>query len=508
MRTALSPLLASTLAFILIGEAGPSAAAAPDLFEIQVIDQATGRGIPLVELKTVSDMRFITDSAGRVALLEPGWFGKSVYFHLRSDGYDVRKDGFGFSGIKLNVRRGGKATVELKRSNIAERLYRVTGDGIYRDSVLLGYKSPINQPLLNAEVVGQDSVQATVYQDQIHWFWGDTDRAGYPLGQFRTAGAVSELPTKQGLNADLGVNLRYFTGSDGFSKPVCHLGFKHGLVWIDGVTTVPDEKGVQRLVCHYAHMKSLGEKLEHGLAVFNDEKKEFEKRIQLSLANKWRHPHDQATAQRPAGSDHIYFGYAFPNVRVKATLETVLDPAQYESWSCLTVAGSTVSRDKNGELNYRWSRQASPVDARMEQRLLKSGAINEDELRFLPRDTESGERIRMHRGSVRWNPYRNRWIMIANQEGGTSYLGEVWYSEADRVVGPWTRTRKIVTHDRYSFYNPVHHPFLDQADGRMIYFEGTYTTTFSGNPDKTPRYDYNQIMYRLDLKDQRLHGVQ
>ena len=24
---------------------------------------------------------------------------------------------------------------------------------------------------------------------------------------------------------------------------------------------------------------------------------------------------------------------------------------------------------------------------------------------------------------------------------------------------------------------------------------------FSGNPDQTPRYEYNQIMYRLDLSD-------
>ena len=30
------------------------------------------------------------------------------------------------------------------------------------------------------------------------------------------------------------------------------------------------------------------------------------------------------------------------------------------------------------------------------------------------------------------------------------------------------------------------------------------THTFSGNPDQTPRYDYNQIMYRLDLADERL----
>ena len=37
-----------------------------------------------------------------------------------------------------------------------------------------------------------------------------------------------------------------------------------------------------------------------------------------------------------------------------------------------------------------------------------------------------------------------------------------------------------------------------------MYFEGTYAETFSGAPSKTPRYDYNQVMYRLDLSDPRL----
>jgi hypothetical protein len=64
-----------------------------------------------------------------------------------------------------------------------------------------------------------------------------------------------------------------------------------------------------------------------------------------------------------------------------------------------------------------------------------------------------------------------------------------------------------VTHDKYSFYNPTQHAFFDEAGGRVIYFEGTYTHTFSGHPVPTPRYDYNQIMYRLDLSDPRLAGA-
>jgi len=94
------------------------------------------------------------------------------------------------------------------------------------------------------------------------------------------------------------------------------------------------------------------------------------------------------------------------------------------------------------------------------------------------------------------------------QGGSSSFLGEVWYAEADSPIGPWRRAVKIVTHERYSFYNPVHHDFLDQQGGRIIYFEGTYSHTFSGNPTPTPRYEYNQIMYRLDLSDRRLQAVQ
>jgi hypothetical protein len=83
-------------------------------------------------------------------------------------------------------------------------------------------------------------------------------------------------------------------------------------------------------------------------------------------------------------------------------------------------------------------------------------------------------------------------------------LGEVWFSEAPTPEGPWINAVKVATHDRgsngdYTFYNPALHPYFDQAGGQYIYFEGTYTNTFSGNSVLTPLYDYNQIMYRLDL---------
>ena len=137
--------------------------------------------------------------------------------------------------------------------------------------------------------------------------------------------------------------------------------------------------------------------------------------------------------------------------------------------------------------------------------MIASRRISADESLLNLRDIDSGKTVQAHGGSVYWNAYRNRWVMITVESfGSTSMLGEVWYAEADTPLGPWVYARKVVTHDKYSFYNPKQHPMFDKEGGRIIFFEGTYTTTFSGNPDPTPRYDYNQIMYQLDLADPRL----
>src|SRR5436190_11049649 len=148
-------------------------------FAIEVVDDQTGRGVPLVELTTTSGVTYVTDSAGLVALDEPGVKNQQVFFHVKSHGYEAPTDGFGFRGVRLDVKPGGAAKVSIKRLNIAERLYRVTGEGIYRDSAMLGREPPTKQPLLNANVSGSDSVVNAVYRGRLYWFWGDTNRPGY-----------------------------------------------------------------------------------------------------------------------------------------------------------------------------------------------------------------------------------------------------------------------------------------------------------------------------------------
>src|SRR3954471_8818768 len=186
------------------GKAGVSAArdreakqpAGHEYFAIEVVDADTGRGVPMVELKTTNDIRCYTDSNGLVAFREPGLMDMRAHFTVSSPGYEMKPDGFGIRGVTLDVKAGGSTRVPIKRLNIAERLYRVTGEGIYADSMLLGRPASIERPGLNGRVMGQDSVYAVPPRDRIYWFWGDTGKPDYPLGNFATTGAISEPPGK------------------------------------------------------------------------------------------------------------------------------------------------------------------------------------------------------------------------------------------------------------------------------------------------------------------------
>jgi len=496
------------LAMILLPVGGRAGQGPQRYFTIEVVDAQTGRGVPLVELRTVNEVRYYTDSAGVVAFYEPGLMSRRVFFHVASHGYEFPKDGFGFRGTTLRTTPGGVARLSIRRRNIAQRLYRITGQGIYRDTVLVGRRAPTREPLLNGRVLGQDSVSAVPYRGKIYWFWGDTSRESYPLGQFAMSGATSELPGKGGLDPSVGVDLTYFVDQEGFSRKMAPLP-ERGMVWLDGLLTVGDDSGRLRLVAHYARMASLTKRLEHGLMVYNDQKEVFERLVRLNDDARL-HPQGQAVRVTVAGEAYWYFAHPYPFVRVKAEWKHVLDPTAYEAWTCLAPGtdydsdSPALDRRPDGRLVWGWKANTAVVTVQRHRELLAAGKIKPEEAWINLRDAKSGKPVRAHRGAVHWNAFRRRWIMILCELGGTSALGEIWYSEADAPEGPWRRARKIVTHDNYSFYNPAHHAFFDQEGGRIIYFEGTYTKAFSGAEIATPRYDYNQIMYRLDLSDPRL----
>jgi hypothetical protein len=490
--------------------AGPASGSKP--FIIEVIDDQTNRGVPLVTLRTTDQVKLVTDSAGIVAIDDPVLMGQTVYFTVASHGYEFPADGFGFRGKALAVKAGESATLQIRRLNVAERLYRVTGPGIYRDTVIAGRKPPIKQPLLNALVAGQDSVQRAIYNGRIHWFWGDTARIGYPLGHFGMAGATSLLPEQGGLDPSVGVDQVYFTDETGFSRPMIKQQSGHPK-WAEGFAVVPDEDGKERLVALSSTMKSLGECIKRELVMFNDATQMLEPICDIPLDRPLygvSHP----IKLKSDGKQRLYLPNPFPYVRSKPDLASLKNLDQYEGYTCL-VPGSRfqqgkpetakLERDKSGRLVWGWKRDTACLRTDDLRALLKSGKLKADEIPYLPLDVETKKPVCLHAGSLNYNAHKSKYVLIGQElHGTTSVAGEIWYAESGKPEGPWRWARKIVTHDRYSFYNVVHHPFFDQQGGRMIYFEGTYTMTFSRENDPTPRYDYNQIMYRLDLDDPRL----
>jgi hypothetical protein len=157
----------------------------------------------------------------------------------------------------------------------------------------------------------------------------------------------------------------------------------------------------------------------------------------------------------------VLFGDPFPTLRCAATYEAWQDPAKWETLKpqeSLAVAGGT-----------------------------------------------NGERVAPHSGSIAWNEYRQRWVTVFMESfGKPSAFGELWYAEADSPLGPWGPAVKVLSHANYTFYNPRLHPEFTPAGSPILLFEGTYTQTFADRPPATPRYDYNQILYRLDLDDPKL----
>ncbi len=408
------------------------------LFALRVVDARTDAGVPLVFVEA-GDAQLITDSSGLVAW--ENTHSAAVTLAVHSHGYRPR------TAVVTPI-AGTQAQIAIERLNIAERIYRVTGGGIYRDAVLLGLATPLAQPVLSGKVTGQDSVLSTLYHAEPFFVWGDTNRPAYPLGNFASSAARSS-----GVDAAKGVDLHYFVDAEGFSKKMAPMA-EPGLVWLNGLVNVAAEDGGEALFANYGIYPSLTAPTQVGIVRFNDSTERFVKVLQIDAgtvpdghALKW-------------GDSFIYSN----GVKIPARADAMTAPQTWQILPRLDLDGGR--------------------------------AI----------DAENGETISLHdNDTIDWNPHRGRFIRLASQTfGKSSFLGELYYLEADTARGPWIYARKVVSHDDYTFYNPRHHRFFDESNGRRIYFEGTYTKLFSRNAVATPRYDYNQMMYRLDLDDPAL----
>ncbi len=422
---------------------------------ILIVDQDNGWPVPLVELKTTHNVRFVSDNAGVIAFDLPELMNVQTWLHVNGHGYSVKPDGFGYSGVRVVPRPGGSLTIPVRRALPAKRLGRITGGGLFAESQKLG-----DEPNWTEQgILGCDSVQNAVHNGKLFWGWGDTTLPNYPLGRFHMIGATTPLQPLKSLQPPIRLRYEYFTDNSGTPKNVAQMP-GDGPTWLDGYVSLPDQDDRQRLVATYSKIRPPLTAYEQGLCVWNEDAAKFEKLKVLWTKTDEKPQPPPAPFGHPmlckddTGEQWVLFGDPFPRLKCRATFEDWSNPHQWES--------------------------LTPQE-------------------FVP-TADGTKEVKPHRGAIGWNAFRRKWVTVFTQlYGDSSALGELWYAEADAPTGPWSNATKVVTHDKYSFYNPQIHPEFTPAGSPVLLFEATYTKTFSKTSDPTPRHDYNQVLYRLDL---------
>src|SRR5258706_2830945 len=80
---------------------------------IEIAEKGSGWPVPMVELRTTHQLRFISDNNGVIAMDAPELMDRQIWVEVASPGYEGSKDGFGMRGVRL-MPEGGK-TLKIQR---------------------------------------------------------------------------------------------------------------------------------------------------------------------------------------------------------------------------------------------------------------------------------------------------------------------------------------------------------------------------------------------------------
>ena len=445
------------LALVLSVAAAHPPLVAAEACRIEIVEKGTGWPVPLIELRTVHHARFVSDNAGLIAFDMPELMGRETWFDIQGHGYEVPRDGFGQRGVRLIPQPGQSLKVEVERKIIGRRLGRITGGGIFGESQKLG----LEKDWRDGEILGCDSVQNAILGGRLFWFWGDTILPGYPMGIFESTGATTPRDPLGSFEPPVRMRYEHFRNAKGNPRGVAKIP-GDGPTWLVGLVALPDKGGQRRMGATYMKIIPPLDPYEFGLCVWNEKTEVFEHlRTVWKKGEGSRKPPEGHSVlwKDPGGKEWVLFGNPLPAMRCAATFEAWQDPS---AWETLKPQSS-----------------------------LKSAG--------------DGKAVKPHTGSIAWSGYRKRWVTVFMEAyGSPSVFGELWYAEAEAPLGPWGPAVKILTHENYTFYNPRIHSEFTSADSPVLIFEGTYTMQFADKPATTPRHDYNQVLYRLDLDDSRL----
>src|SRR3569833_1474874 len=238
---------------------------------IGVVDRESRWPVPLIELRTTHDVRLVSDNAGVIAFDLPELMGRETWFDVIGHGYDVPKDGFGMRGVQLVPEPGKTLTVEVARKNLARRVGRITGAGLFAENQKLGREMQARE----SGILGCDSVQCAVHRGRMHWRWGDTKLARYPLGIFHSTGATSSLQGAQVYEPPLKLELDYYRDSAGAPRAISTMPGE-GPTWVTGMVSLPSASGEPRLVGAYMKIKPPLDASQWGLCAWNESTANFE----------------------------------------------------------------------------------------------------------------------------------------------------------------------------------------------------------------------------------------
>jgi hypothetical protein len=151
------------------------------------------------------------------------------------------------------------------------------------------------------------------------------------------------------------------------------------MTWMHSLIVLRDPEGRERLVSYYEVIRDLGHTERAGLAVFNDEKREFAPLVEFPEVPKFSID-GNASAVRGGGRDYFYFKGLWPSgaVRVPAEWKAIQDLGAYEIF------------EPEGE-NGVWKRGAVPGKPPAPTYFT---------------DVQTGENISVHCDAIAWNEYR------------------------------------------------------------------------------------------------------
>jgi hypothetical protein len=200
----------------------------------------------------------------------------------------------------------------------------------------------------------------------------------------------------------------------------------------------------------------------------------------------WQYPHGRVLRATVEDKEWCYFATPWCTVRVPATYEDIRSPASYDALHY----DPKVKR-------HIWQKAKPPLTAQQEAAMVEEGTLWSGRAKLKAVEARTGRVVELRSGSVQWNAFRQRYIMLAADENWA-----VHYLEAAEPDGLWGRAVQVLSPGCGGVEEPVQHDFLDQDGGKVIYIEGIHAGA------ATPRYTGCQVMHRLSLTDARLGSAQ